>query len=304
MKIIDAHTHIFDVLAGFGSCGELRPIGNGVARWATGEEMAMIPPELGDRCFPAQTLASLLRDQGVEKAVLLQGGLYGFQNDATLAAAKAYPDLFIPSGTFDPFCGRAADLAERLLLKEHLRIMKFEASSGVGLMSNHPPFALDGDVMAETFALMARVGATLVLDIGSYGMGSYQPQAVANIAWRHPSMPIVVCHLTAPGPQDAEPLRQTLTTLRLPNVWFDLSAIPWNVAPEAYPYPTGQAYIRMAKDLVGAEKLIWGTDVPVVLTRDTYSHLLSYLTESDIFTPSELEKVLYQNAVDAFQLPS
>ena len=75
MKIIDAHTHIFDVLAGFGSCGELRPIGNGVARWATGEEMAMIPPELGDRCFPAQTLASLLRDQGVEKAVLLQGGL-------------------------------------------------------------------------------------------------------------------------------------------------------------------------------------------------------------------------------------
>ena len=49
MKIIDAHTHIFDVLAGFGSCGELRPIGNGVARWATGEEMAMIPPELGDR---------------------------------------------------------------------------------------------------------------------------------------------------------------------------------------------------------------------------------------------------------------
>lgn len=67
-------------------------------------------------------------------------------------------------------------------------------------MSNHPPFALDGDVMAETFALMARVGATLVLDIGSYGMGSYQPQAVANIARRHPSMPIVVCHLTAPGP--------------------------------------------------------------------------------------------------------
>ena len=65
MKIIDAHTHIFDVLAGFGSCGELRPIGNGVARWATGEEMAMIPPELGDRCFPAQTLASLLRDKGV-----------------------------------------------------------------------------------------------------------------------------------------------------------------------------------------------------------------------------------------------
>lgn len=41
-----------------------------------------------------------------------------------------------------------------------------------------------------------------------------------------------------------------------------------------------------------------------VLKDYIYSHLLSYLTESDIFTPSELEKVLYQNAVDAFQLPS
>lgn len=65
-------------------------------RWATGEEMAMIPPELGDRCFPAQTLASLLRDQGVEKAVLLQGGLYGFQNDATIGRCQSISGFVHP----------------------------------------------------------------------------------------------------------------------------------------------------------------------------------------------------------------
>lgn len=95
MKIIDAHTHIFDVLAGFGSCGELRPIGNGVPLGHR-REMAMIPPELGDRCFPAQTLASLLRDQGVEKAVLLQGGLYGFQNDATIGRCQSISGFVHP----------------------------------------------------------------------------------------------------------------------------------------------------------------------------------------------------------------
>ena len=30
MKKIDAHAHIFERIASFGKCGELRPIGNGV----------------------------------------------------------------------------------------------------------------------------------------------------------------------------------------------------------------------------------------------------------------------------------
>ena len=43
MKKIDAHAHIFERIASFGKCGELRPIGNGVCRWANGDEMAIIP---------------------------------------------------------------------------------------------------------------------------------------------------------------------------------------------------------------------------------------------------------------------
>ena len=46
MKKIDAHAHIFERIASFGKCGELRPIGNGVCRWANGDEMAIIPGSL------------------------------------------------------------------------------------------------------------------------------------------------------------------------------------------------------------------------------------------------------------------
>lgn len=45
MKKIDAHAHIFERIASFGKCGELRPIGNGVCRWANGDEMAIIPKD-------------------------------------------------------------------------------------------------------------------------------------------------------------------------------------------------------------------------------------------------------------------
>lgn len=302
MRMIDAHTHVFDTLAGFGPRGELRAIGGGKARWANGEVIEMIPSGLGERAFTYDTLAALLQENGVERAILLQGSFYGFQNDYTREAAEKYPDLFVPSGTFDPFCANSLALADRLVNQLRLPIIKFETSSGGGLMGYHRPFPLDGEVFAESFELIARAEAALVLDLGGPGMPSFQPEAVAAVARRHPTLRIVVCHLLAPGPRDRDALADGLRTLALPNVWFDLAAVPWNLFPEGYPYPTGREYIRLAKDLVGAEKLLWGTDVPSVLTRDSYAHLVDYITGSGIFTPDELEQVFHGNACAAYAL--
>lgn len=302
MRIIDAHTHVFDTLAGFGPRGELRAIGGGRARWANGDVIEMIPDGMGDRSFSAQTLAGLLQENGVSHAILLQGSFYGFQNDATLEAARQYPELFTPSATLDPFCGCAMDLARKFLVEEKRPVLKFETSSGGGLMGYHRPFALDGEVLGEILPLAAQADATLVLDLGSPGMASFQPEAVAAIAKRYPQMRIVVCHLLAPRIGDDDALRDGLRTLALDNVWFDLAAVPWNVEPEQYPYPTGQAFVRCAREIVGAEKLLWGSDVPSVLTRDSYGRLISYLSETDIFTARELEGVLAGNAVTAYHL--
>ena len=60
MKKIDAHAHIFERIASFGKCGELRPIGNGVCRWANGDEMAIIPKGYGDKEFMAETLLKIM----------------------------------------------------------------------------------------------------------------------------------------------------------------------------------------------------------------------------------------------------
>lgn len=302
MRLIDAHTHVFDTLAGFGSRGELRAVGEGKACWANGDVISMIPQGMGDCSFTYDTLAACLRENGVERAILLQGSFYGFQNHYTQQAARKYPDLFVPSGTFDPFCTQAAELADQLIRVQRLPIIKFETSSGGGLMGYHRPFPLDGDVFADTFAMIAEADATLVLDIGGPGMASFQPEAVARAARRHPNMRIVVCHLLACGLGEEQALADGLRALALPNVWFDLAAVPWNLSPEAYPYPTGQRYIRLARDIVGSEKLLWGSDVPSVLTRDSYAHLIDYITESGVFSTGELECVMFHNAQTAYRL--
>lgn len=300
MKIIDAHTHVFESLSGFGAKGELRSLGGGRARWANGEEIQMIPPGMGDREFTPETLLSLMDENGVEKAILLQGSFYGFQNEYTYEAAQKYPDRLVACATLDPFCKQADRLLNRFLVEWDIPIVKFETSSGGGLMGYHNDFAIDGEVFSSIFQAVAKAGATLVLDIGSPGMASFQPEAVANVARKYPELKIVVCHLLAPRLGDEKALVQGLQQLALPNVWLDLAAIPWNVEPEPYPYPTGVRYVELAKSIVGAEKLLWGSDVPSPLTRDSYAHLMKYLLGA--FTQQEAENVFYHNAVKAFSL--
>ncbi|MEA4929695.1 MAG: amidohydrolase family protein [Candidatus Limiplasma sp.] len=300
MKRIDVHTHVVETLHGFARRGEFRAVGGGCARWATGEEMPLFPPELGDVNVTGERLHAFLQQQGVERAVLLQGSFYGYQNEYSLEVARAYPEMFLAACTADPFALEAKAILERFVLREGLRVVKFELSSGGGLMGYHTPFAIDGPRLQPLIELAAKAGCTLVLDIGGPGMESFQPEAVAEIAKAHPQMRMVICHMLAPTLRDGAALEKALKLLRFPNLWFDLSAIPWNVQPETYPYPTGQRYIAVARDTIGHDKLLWGSDLPCPMTLDSYEHLTDYLQKGDLFTDRQLEDVYYHNALRAY----
>ena len=299
MRMMDGHAHVFETLKGFGAEGELRSIGQGRARWATGREIEMIPSELGDFSFTGETLYSFLKSKGVEGAVLLQGSFYGFQNEYTYEVVKKYPDFFIGAGTFDPFARCADKIYERITQGFGMKAVKFETSTGGGLMGYHD----DYDIRKRFYEYVKKIAInnqTLVLDIGGPGMSSFQPENVRRLAEEFADVHIVICHLLAPTLKDEKELVEALEIVRMPNIWFDLSAVPWNVYPEKYPYPTGLKYIMHGKEIVGADKLIWGVDSPSPLTRDTYEHLTSYITDAQIFTDDELDKVFYQNCKDAY----
>lgn len=66
--------------------------------------------------------------------------------------------------------------------------------------------------------------------------------------------------------------------------------------PEKFPYPAAVAHLKTAKEIVGADRLMFGTDMPCALARDSYAHLRDYIIESDAFTPSELADVFYNTA--------
>ncbi|MFA6845059.1 MAG: amidohydrolase family protein [Sphaerochaetaceae bacterium] len=294
MHYIDAHAHVFSQLSGFGADGELRAIGGGKARWATGAVIDLIPQGLGDTTFTAESLLSLMDEHDVEKAVLLQGGFLGFENDYVHECITRYSKRLAGAATFDPFCRNAQKILDNLLDILHFSIFKFEMSVGCGIMGNHETFPLDSPMMMGFYTRIAQRGGMLVFDIGSPGDGSSQCEAIRNIASTFPAMNIVVCHLMSPRLGQFSQLQAGLEMMKKDNVYFDLAALHWKVRPEKYPFPTAREYVGFAKELVGCDHLMWGTDAPSTLCHESYAHLLGYL--KDLFTDKEQEQVFFENA--------
>lgn len=296
IKIIDAHAHVVQCIAGFTSRGELRAAGGGMAVYADGTTFKMLPDGMGETGATPEDLLKVMNENSIEKAVLLQGQFFGFQNEYTAQAVKKYPDRFVGAGSYDPYCVNVQAVKDRLFRQLGFKIVKFELSNGSGLMAYHPPVDVYGEVMRKEYAYACDNGLTVTLDIGRPRNCCWQPEAVAKAAKDFPQLNFVICHLLAPQIGDNELLKQTLGKLALPNVWFDLASLANNQKPENYPYPTAVKHLQTAKAVVGADRLMFGTDMPSALCRDTCAHLISYITESGVFTEKELEQVMYSTA--------
>lgn len=296
MKIIDAHAHVAQYIAGFTSRGELRAVGGGKAQYSSGEIFQMFPPEMGDIGVTPEALLKVMDDNGVEKAVLLQGNWLGFQNEYTNRAVEKYPERFVGAGTYDPFCVNVEAVKKHLFDELKFKIVKFELSNGSGLMANRPPVYLDGTVMNGCYSHAREKGLTVVLDIGRPGNACWQVDSVASVVAKYPEVTFVICHLLAPQRGDTELLKEALNKLTLPNVYFDISSLGHNQKPETYPYPTAVEHLKNAKAIVGADRIMFGSDMPSTLSRDSYAHLKDYIIESGVFTNKELEDVFYNTA--------
>ncbi len=301
MKKIDAHLHVAEVLAGYCRRGELRAVGGGKAMWGNGEVFQLIPPEYGD-CwnFTAEQALEIMDQNDVERAVLMQGSMYGFQNQYHYRILQKYPDRFCPSCTVDPYMTNHMDTMKYYLEELGFHLVKFEVSSGGGLMGCHDPFDLAGDRMMEIYKLIEKNHGVVALDVGDLTMPSHQPAALAKVADACPGLKMVICHLLAPMEDRMDEWRESLHLLKKENVWFDFAALPKITETDSYPYPKVHQILSEAKDILGADRLLWGTDAPFAATLDTYEHLTDYLVKQEIFSEEEIEDFYYNNAYKVY----
>ena len=234
MKKIDAHLHLAKVLAGYCRRGELRAVGGGRAQWGNGDVFQLLPTtgEYGDDSFTAEQALAIMDRNDVERAVLMNGSMYGLQNIYHEELLKKYPDRFCPSCEVDPFMTQHVEMLKRFFEEKHFHLLKIEVSSGGGLMGCHDPFDLSGDRMMEMYKIVEKNHGVVALDVGDIYMESHQTTALFRIADRCPDLKLVVCHLLAPAREKRREWLAELEILKQANVWFDIAAIPKILSPD------------------------------------------------------------------------
>jgi predicted TIM-barrel fold metal-dependent hydrolase len=298
MKKIDAHMHLVRALSGFNGKGRLNPLGGGRAVWDDGTVVKLIPDGWGDDRFSAESALAVMDENDVDKAVLLQGSLYGFQNYYTYQSVKRYPERFIGAFAFDPFSSEAMSIVRRHVEDLGFRAVKMEISQGGGLTGYHMPFRLDRDPHLNRFFhyIADYPGFVVTVDYGDCSQLSYQPEAIANLARLYPQFDFVVCHLSFPNADHPDRLENALRQWEpYPNISTEISAIEDIEGEREFPFPRCQKDVVLAKKVLGAQRIFWGTDSPWSSTFNSYHDLATWLEAADIFTASELEDVMFNN---------
>lgn len=147
----------------------------------------------------------------------------------------------------------------------------------------------------------------VTVDYGSSDQTSYQPEAIVNLARRYPELDFVVCHLSFPNFQRPNELTNVLSQFApFTNINVDISAIQ-DILGEGrtdFPYKKSQWAVRLAKEQLGAKRIIWGSDAPWSATFNDYHQLATWLEHTDIFTPAELADVMANNAARIYFKPA
>ena len=123
--------------------------------------------------------------------------------------------------------------------------------------------------------------------------GAIQVPEMEEIIQECPRLKIAVGHF---GMVTLPDWKEQIKLARHPNVMIESGGITWLFNDEFYPFKGAVRAIREAAELVGFEKLMWGSDYPRTITAITYRMSYDFVSKSDELTEREKALFLGENA--------
>ena len=279
-KIIDAHAHLWlkqdTVVDGL----PIRTLENGRSLFM-GEIRQMVPPFMVDGVNSAEVFLSNMDYAQVSAAVITQEFIDGIQNDYLQEVEGKYPNRFLTCGMCEfrkpGFLVQAVEL-----LNQGFRAIKIPAQR---LLLPEGRISLVNDEMMQMFRLMEQRGAILSIDLAD---GDLQVGEMEEIIRECPNLKIAIGHF---GMVTREGWEEQIKLARHPNVRIESGGITWLFNDEFYPFHGAIRAIRRAADLVGMDKLMWGSDYPRTITAITYRMSYDFVIKSKEL--SEADKALF-----------
>lgn len=283
--IIDAHSHLWlkqdTVVEGL----PIRTLENGRSLFM-GEVRQMLPPFMTDGVNSAEVFLSNMDYAQVSAAVATQEFIDGFQNDYLAEVAARYPDRFFVCGMCEFRKPGYLDQARQLIAKGFKGI-KIPAQR---LLLKEGRVRLNGEEMMQMFHLMEQNGVLLSIDMAD---GDTQVGELEEVIQECPKLKVAIGHF---GMVTRPQWKEQIKLARYPHVRIESGGITWLFNDEFYPFKGAVRAIREAAELVGFEKLMWGSDYPRTITAITYRMSYDFVSKSDELTEREKALFLGENA--------
>ena len=281
--IIDAHSHLWlrqnTVVNGLAIRTKE---GNGSRSEFFGEERQMLPPFMIDGRNTAEVFLSNMDYAQVGAAVVVQEVIDGNQNAYLQQVQKQYPDRF--------FCmGMAWNI-------EDAKVVAKAGLKGITFPGHRMKDSLL--TLMPVFKMMEQGGMIVSMCLAD---GDKQTAELREVIEECPQLKIAIGHLgmadqPVTPPWENESWRQQILLARNANVMVESGGITWLYNPEFYPFPSAVRAIREAADLVGWDKLMWGSDYPRTITAITYRMSYDFIIKSSELNETQKAAFLGENA--------
>lgn len=283
--IIDAHSHLWlkqdTVVEGL----PIRTLENGRSLFM-GEVRQMLPPFMTDGVNSAEVFLSNMDYAQVSAAVVTQEFIDGFQNDYLAEVVARYPDRFFVCGMCEFRKPGYLDQARQLIARGFQGI-KIPAQR---LLLQEGRVRLNCEEMMQMFHLMEQNGVLLSIDMAD---GDTQVGELEEVIQECPKLKVAIGHF---GMVTRPQWKEQIKLARHPHVRIESGGITWLFNDEFYPFKGAVRAIREAAELVGFEKLMWGSDYPRTITAITYRMSHDFVSKSDELTEEEEALFLGENA--------
>jgi hypothetical protein len=267
MRVIDFHTHPY------------RPADLNPATWHFIQTISPAVREHGDRLADPHFFAAVLRQDGVERAVVLaehcpetSGNV---RTETVLAWCAEVPEFFIPFASIHPLLDdRPAELLARYVER---------GAAGLKLYPSYQFFYPNDRRVYPLYEVCRAAGIPVLLHIGSSVIPGTRikycdPIHLDDVAVDFPGLAVVMAH----GGRGLWYDHCAFLASHFANVYIDVTGLP----PRDLP--------RHFRDLERlADKLIFGSDWPAM--PKSVAHNVEALGELGL-SAAALEKILYRNA--------
>ena len=266
--IIDAHAHLWKKQNGIVNGKPVYDVGGGKSDFG-GEIRQMMPPYMTDGENSVERFLANMDYAGVSGAVITQEYIDGNQ-DGYLLECKS-------------------DRIKICALYEEKTLGDVSGFDGIKICAGR---LADKNLLnhLEPFRVANDNGKFISIDLAD---GDEQTEMMQKIIGMFPDLRIAIGHF---GMVTRENWLEQIKLAKNKNVFIESGGITWLFNAEFYPYSSAVKAINEAADLVGFEKLMWGSDYPRTMTAITYKMSLDFIEKTTEISEENKKLILGENA--------